>query len=504
MAERRKIYTAGADQVVVKSSPKLDVTVHVVLPAPMRGFKDVDPSDVDVKALLSRIAREHDSMVEAEANDSGVTVTVSACNRTKAQDVITVIRGHLKYQPGEEGVWRTRLLVHPPSDGKSCFTAVLQPKEGTTGRRVIAAEPEGLKPNDPDDIVSLELEYRSQFAQAINRTGRILLSNPNGMRMRVQFGTLVLDEWKKDKTEYSFAELCGLVHRVGTRGTAHMVNRVSKKAIQALRDSLSPSNGDLPESVRSYLGLEPMQTDSLILKTKNLSVESTFEKMQGQGKYEGKTGDVLQYTLGPLTTQQQEKQQRALEIATACPEGAHDWVLEIRKGLFDQDTEAVPPFTVQQLEKSLKFRRGALAEDFPEIAVTKHFLSNHDIENIYAKTTWSYTLSAKYLLEINLFHEFRQKTPNQNVTVSTAATTGSVALYSQEWDNDMRAGAAVPRQWEPCFAKQFLMPYDGDKAPGENHDQTSEPLDHFLLWVKWIRTVLDDASAQDAEPSGGM
>jgi hypothetical protein len=73
--------------------------------------------------------------------------------------------------------------------------------------------------------------------------------------------------------------------------------------------------------VRSYLEVEPVQTDSLILKTKNLCVESIFEKVQGQGKYETKIGQILQYELGPLTPNQKEKQQRALEIATACPEG---------------------------------------------------------------------------------------------------------------------------------------------------------------------------------------
>jgi hypothetical protein len=146
------------------------------------------------------------------------------------------------------------------------------------------------------------------------------------------------------------------------------------------------------------------------------------------------------------------------------------------------------------LHKVLKFQRAALGEDFPVITIPKYFLSAHEIKEIYGKRTWLYTLSGKYLLEINLFHEFGQKTPNQGDTVSTTATNGSVTLYSEDWDDDMRAGAAVPRQWDRCFAKQFFKPYEGDKAPGEDQNQTTQPLNHFLLWINWIRTVLNNAS----------
>ena len=41
--------------------------------------------------------------------------------------------------------------------------------------------------------------------------------------MTVQFGTVVLDEWKKGKVEYNFAELESLVGRTGQRGTARIL-----------------------------------------------------------------------------------------------------------------------------------------------------------------------------------------------------------------------------------------------------------------------------------------
>ena len=187
----------------------------------MHGYKDLDPSDVDVSALLSRIAREHEAEIEAEEVDSAVTVTVKATNRAKAQEIIGILRGQLLYRPGEENVWRARVLVHPPSDGSDSLTAVLQSKEGTTGRRFTAATTEN---REPVGAVTTKADYKTELAKTLDQTAGILRHNPSGMRMKVQFGTLVVHEWKKDKAEYSFAELESLLSRAGPRGTGQMLS----------------------------------------------------------------------------------------------------------------------------------------------------------------------------------------------------------------------------------------------------------------------------------------
>jgi hypothetical protein len=185
----------------------------------MRGFKDVDPSDADVKALLSRIAQEHQATIEAEEVGQAVTVTVKAENRPVAEQVLAVLRNQLLYHPGEESVWRAGLLVHPPKGGKGGFTAVLQPKEGTTGRRATAATTNALASVD-----SVEYNgYKTELTATLDNTAEVLRNTPTGMRMAVQFGTVILDEWKKGKAEYTFAELESLVRRTGQRGTAHIL-----------------------------------------------------------------------------------------------------------------------------------------------------------------------------------------------------------------------------------------------------------------------------------------
>jgi hypothetical protein len=193
-------------------------------PSAKHGYKDVDPSDADVKALLSRIAREHEAEIEASEVDSAVTVTVKAKNRPRAQKIIQVLRDQLLYRPDEEGVWRANPLVHPPKGGEVCFTAVLQPKEGTTGRRVTALRAGAPEPVGPTSVATTKSDFKKEFLNILDNVAGILRYTPSGMRMRVQFGTLVLDEWRKDKTEYNFADVENLVRRAGTRGTAHMLS----------------------------------------------------------------------------------------------------------------------------------------------------------------------------------------------------------------------------------------------------------------------------------------
>ena len=122
-------------------------------------------------------------------------------------------------------MWRAHLMVSPPKNGGSSLTAVLPPKEGATGRRAIAvAAKELISIGSVGGAATTMDNYKTELMKTLDHTASILRYTPNGMRMRVQFGSLLLDEWKREKAEYSFAELDGLVRRAGTRGTAHMLN----------------------------------------------------------------------------------------------------------------------------------------------------------------------------------------------------------------------------------------------------------------------------------------
>jgi hypothetical protein len=58
-------------------------------------------------------------------------------------------------------------------------------------------------------------DFREKLFQAVKQ----MRSTPGEMRMRVQFGTLLLQEWKKNVTEYTYGELENVIKRLGVRGT---------------------------------------------------------------------------------------------------------------------------------------------------------------------------------------------------------------------------------------------------------------------------------------------
>ncbi|KAK4103134.1 hypothetical protein N658DRAFT_422271 [Parathielavia hyrcaniae] len=495
----RRIYNSGADQVLAKPPPKLNVTLHLSWPAPMRGFKDIDPADDDVETLLARIASEHDAKVEAEEQDAAVSVTIMAMNRAKAQEVIAAVRKQFLYRPGEESVWRVQLVVNPPKDGSNCLTAVLKSRKDATGRRITAVTNKNRMPADGVSLTETKTGYKKALIKMLDEVASHLRHNPNGMQMRVHFGMLVLNEWKKDKNEYSLPELDSMVSRAGTRGTTYFSNKLSEVAAKALAARLTRSNTELPEKLRSFLKRDDTDEDgdpkviySMALTTKNLIVESKFEKVDTQRL---RNGQGVQYSLGPLEVELGEKQDPAAEFITVCPESDYDWALMIRKIAGNKATKASPPFDVPMLQKNFSFTGQRIGEEgFPYFKIPDSFLRLYDIGNVHGKVMLQYSLGLKYTLEIALVYDLgnQKKVPEH-------ATTATVVLHSPDWDYEMFSDASVPRPWNDSFDEHFFKPFDHDRGPG---GQAADPLDHFLLWIDWIQKGLDSASQESDETAG--
>ncbi|GAB1311360.1 hypothetical protein MFIFM68171_01570 [Madurella fahalii] len=481
----RKVYTSGADRTTKAKAPlQVNVTTHISLPGPMRGFKDVDPSDVNLKSAFSSVETEHECKVEV--GESGASIIVKAANRETAKEAIVALRELLLYQPGEESVWRTRILIHPARNGKGHFRAMLQQREGGVGVRPVAIATQDVEIANPEDVAAAKAEYKQELGRALDSTVAVLRRDPNAMRMRVHFGSITLDEWKKGKVEYTFADLGSFLCRAGIRGTARMINIVDRSTVEALKARLSRADGDLPESVKTYLDPSTKPIYSLLLQTKNLHVETSLDLVQAQGKLREKTRQLQQYTLGPLSAHQQEKRQRAVEILTLCPESHHDWTLEIRKAANRLADGASAPFTIQELRGNLSFPGDALGGNFPNISIAPAFIRAHGIKTIHGKATWTYALSLRYNLEITLFHKWGDSTGSPPVTVA------GLTLYSKDWDDDMASGSSQPREWDENFATQFLKPYGGDEEGPGRRSEANDPLDHFLSWIHWIQMMLDD------------
>jgi hypothetical protein len=155
------------------------------------------------------------------------------------------------------------------------------------------------------------------------------------------------------------------------------------------------------------------------------------------------------------------------------------------------------PFNVQELRRDAVVTARSRGAAFPSVTFRNNFLSKNNIERFCGKTSLEYMLGGRFTLVVDLFKELgrRDGSVSQNITAT-------VTLQSDDWKEDMRSGASVPREWHTSFAEQFLKPSPDDEAPGAAPGKT-EAMGHFLSWVDWIQKALDMGSENGGTMPGG-
>jgi hypothetical protein len=176
------------------------------------------------------------------------------------------------------------------------------------------------------------------------------------------------------------------------------------------------------------------------------------------------------------------------QLVTNTNPRAHDWAIVIQKIATDEKNRALAPFNVQELRRDVAVTAKSRGAAFPNVTFRNSFILRNNIERFAGKTSLEYMLDGRFTLVVDLFQELDRR--NGLVGRNTTAT---VTLQSDDWKDDMRPGAAVPREWHTSFAEQFLKQSPGDEAPGAAHDKT-EAMGHFLSWVDWIQKALDMGS----------
>ncbi|KAL1839353.1 hypothetical protein VTJ49DRAFT_1621 [Mycothermus thermophilus] len=488
------------------------VTVHVSMPLPDHGYKIIDPSDIDLQVMLSRLEAEHNAKVEIEVIDEeNVTITVKTMNRPTAQAIVKSLKRQLQHHGVEEAVWRPHLLIHPPAAGKAGFKATLRPVENTTGKRVTVVD--GLESAEAGEVAAMKRVYKQSLEGKLGLVGEELRVTVSGMTMKIRFGTAILASWMKDKANYNFTELESLASRAGPRGTVSTHYEVSETAVRNLIDRLHKDNKALPETVRYFLDDdEPRRRFSIMFDTKNLHTESELTEIQGQQAFHGDEEKPKQYMPGPVMEYRLETRDQIAEVITACPETGHDWAIEIIKMKLDGNTPANAPFDKNELQRSITFTNKTLPDGFPILTIAHEFLRKHQICTAEGKTELRYMLGCRYELVIEIFQEWDLKRLPSVVSKSSPASaaakpgvTATVTLLCPDWEsNGLEAGVEVPRRWEKSnFSEQFLGPEGDDEAPEEVPGTTKDPMEFCLLWVGWILKALDgDPAAGEKKRPG--
>ncbi|KAK0733599.1 hypothetical protein B0T26DRAFT_745632 [Lasiosphaeria miniovina] len=444
------------------------IKLEITLTLPAHGYKDVDPSELDLQTIINQIAQKFKVHIEMDFDESDAIMTVFAPNKTGAHGALNALRNMLVCKSGEKSVWHPFALVRPPRSCKENMKIVLSIVEGKKGSRPTAKNAGGPKSSDADPVdKTQEEEYKEELKKALAFTVQNLKHVPNKMRMRVHFGTFRLKEWKKGQTEYTFSELESIA-----------------EIAEALRSRVASICGSVPRTVRSDSVDDIKPVHSLVIITKNLHVELGIDTIQTKGW----AGQVT-YAFGPPAAFRREKRARAIEILNSCPEGHYDWILEIHNQIDRQDFKAAIPFRSTDVRNNFEFTNNVLPGGFPAIIVLAHFMNAFGVEGVLGRTTWSYMLNSEYCIEISIYHKWGSDTKLPPTT-----STG-VTLYGSDWDDDMDLEdlSTAPRKWND-FGKQFLH-VDG---PTRHRNPDTDPYDDFLNRVRFVGNMLDEAADEVA------
>lgn len=190
------------------------------------GHKIPDPADLDVLRVLKQIEELHEVTITS-ITDDGI-ISVNADSLLQADKAVQAILAALKSQAKDEEAWHPEILIGPLIEARDTFNARL--KKNPDGARFVVSSStsEAAQPTDVPVGNKLHLvgtEYRDRFQRKVHQIADSLRSNPNHMTMRVNFGAMKIQEWKKNKPTYTYADLETVARRVGRRGTFKLAYR---------------------------------------------------------------------------------------------------------------------------------------------------------------------------------------------------------------------------------------------------------------------------------------
>ncbi|KAL1883862.1 hypothetical protein VTK73DRAFT_7650 [Phialemonium thermophilum] len=417
------------------------VNLKVLLPT--FGYKEVDPDDIDLMTVLRQIEGRHDVRI-LQPKDDGV-LSIYAKDVLQAQAAAEAIRVSLVRDADEQEIWHPMVLALPPSTEPEEFQAKLE--RAVDGVRLVALPKFNILDWRPEirDAQLCAVEYRKAFQDKISLIVSNLRSSPNEMRMRVQFGVLRLQEWRKNKDIYFFNELKTATQRTGLRGTykfselvgsaqfaAHLLDIVV--GLDGLFDPLSPRISCLED-------VQPKH--HLIFRTAALDLEMEIIAVLDNDQ------SRLQYRPGPIKAYRRQKRSRSVEIVTSCPQLKHDWRLEVRA----RENLGSVPFTQDDISRSMKFAAAEGNDTFPRPFFPKDFVAKYRIEGVQMRTFWAYRLkNTPYEVEISLYHGW----PGPTNTPSKAMGCG-ISMKGMGWDDelDQKNIADGLRDWSDDLKELF-------------------------------------------------
>lgn len=177
------------------------------------GYREADRDDIEFMTVIGQIEKQH--TVTIDVDDENQWLDIYAFRKDSAAAAMEAIRCALKLEVGGAKVWHPSVLMAPIMVGKSGFIARVE--QTSEGARPYMSPNAG--PVNAAEALQLRTEWQNDFREKLFQAVKNIRTTPSDMRMRVQFGTVLMQEWKKSTTEYTYGELESVIKRLGVRGT---------------------------------------------------------------------------------------------------------------------------------------------------------------------------------------------------------------------------------------------------------------------------------------------
>ncbi|KAB5551323.1 hypothetical protein GE09DRAFT_1287968 [Coniochaeta sp. 2T2.1] len=448
------------------------VTMHMA----SFGYREAEPDDIEFMAIIKQVEMQHAVVIDIDGPNN--QLEIHAPSRDRAVQAMGQIRTATRLEPGGAKVWHPQVLMAPVKVGKAGFKTLMK-QHGNDGVRAYMSPKAG--PNTTNRaFYGLVDKWLEEFREVLFRAARQIRVNSSEMRMRVQFGELLLQEWKKNIEEYTYDDLESVIKRLGVRGTFSFDQMLGKPQLAhnlVQKVYASPSHFE-PSGSRTGALEHIKPTHTLILTTKNLKIETQVINVQESETLKNRL------RLGAARGYRRERRSRAVEIATSCPEHKYDWNLVLRT----QVPVGSLPFNHDDLNKCARLMPRSDPNEFPDIQLGD-FTKNFDVEMIQGKTAWVFKLQGSpYAIEVAVYHVIAA---TGEVPEHIKEGGCGVDLFWPAWDEvlEQHDDADGPRDLrENC---KGLFPY---------HEKKLDDKDGVEPFVRRIREIHALISSMDDKP----
>jgi hypothetical protein len=193
---------------------------------PTSVFSEWDLGERNAIAMVTQIANSKnvDCLVEISQGDEDrptgtYVIWLHGERNSQVEEALRGIMDGLKPRQGHRDVWRPTFLVTPPSTLNTNFHAKRLTASGISARLVsLSSQRSSLETHTVETSVTRSL-YLKQMSGRLTEILSYFRRVPSNLCMRVQFGTLLLDQYPTNVSSLSFEALQNSVALVGRRGT---------------------------------------------------------------------------------------------------------------------------------------------------------------------------------------------------------------------------------------------------------------------------------------------